>query len=122
MFTNGTLLDGGFYELLNKSRNLLPFLSLEGEKAVTDARRGQNIYDTLLEKMDSLKKRGIIYGASITLTKENIMEVTGDAFLGRASHARMQGRDIRGVRACRPCFHGACAGRNGTKISRRQAL
>ncbi|MEL7608076.1 MAG: radical SAM protein [Bacillota bacterium] len=81
VFTNGTLLDDGIYEILDKNRNLLPFLSLEGDRSSTDARRGQDVYDTLLKKMDSLKKRGILYGASITLTKANIAEVTGDAFL-----------------------------------------
>lgn len=82
VFTNGTLLDESIYEILDKNRNLLPFLSLEGDKAATDRRRGKDVYDTLLTKMDSLKGRGIIFGASITLTKENMMEVTGDAFLG----------------------------------------
>jgi MoaA/NifB/PqqE/SkfB family radical SAM enzyme len=31
--------------------------------------------------MDSLKERGLVFGASVTVTKENIKEVTSDAFL-----------------------------------------
>ena len=81
IFTNGTILSEHYYELFSKSRNLVPILSIEGNKEKTDARRGVGIYDRLVKNMSELKKRDIIFGASITVTKENIEEVTSDSFL-----------------------------------------
>ncbi|MCR4739590.1 MAG: radical SAM protein [Lachnospiraceae bacterium] len=85
IFTNGTFMDGKYFELFDKSRNLIPILSIEGKKETTDARRGQGIYDRLTENMDELNKRGLIFGASVTVTTENIREVTSDAFLDELS-------------------------------------
>ncbi len=81
IFTNGTFMDEKYLDLLDKNRNLLPVMSIEGERETTDARRGSGIYDRLVANMDALCRRGIIFGASITVTTENIREVTSDAFL-----------------------------------------
>ena len=85
IFTNGTFMDGKYFDLFNKCRNLLPIMSIEGEKVLTDARRGTGIYDRLIGNMDELKKRGLIFGASITVTRENIREVSSDIFLKKLS-------------------------------------
>ena len=85
IFTNGTFMNERYFELFDKSRNLLPVMSIEGEKEITDARRGSGIYDRLISNMDELKKRGLIFGASVTVTKENIREVSSDAFLQKLS-------------------------------------
>ncbi|MCR5415346.1 MAG: radical SAM protein [Pseudobutyrivibrio sp.] len=85
IFTNGTFMDERYFNLLDKSRNLIPIMSIEGEKKVTDARRGEGIYDKLISNMDELHKRGLIFGASITVTTQNIEEVTSDSFLQKLS-------------------------------------
>lgn len=85
IFTNGTFMDEKYFELLDKSRNLIPIMSIEGEKEVTDARRGVGIYDKLISNMDELHDRGLIFGASITVTTQNIEEVTSDSFLQKLS-------------------------------------
>lgn len=85
IFTNGTYMDERYFDLLDKSRNLIPIMSIEGEKEVTDARRGAGIYEKLIGNMDELYKRGLIFGASITVTTQNIKEVTSDSFLQKLS-------------------------------------
>ena len=81
IFTNGTFMDERYFALFDRCRNLIPILSIEGERAVTDARRGEGIYDRLVRNMDELHRRGLIFGASVTVTTENIREVTSEAFL-----------------------------------------
>jgi MoaA/NifB/PqqE/SkfB family radical SAM enzyme len=81
VFTNGTLLDGVYMDLFDSHRNLIPVLSIEGDIEETDSRRGAGIFAKLTERMSALKKRGILYGASITVTKENILNVTSDSFI-----------------------------------------
>ncbi|MBR2559838.1 MAG: radical SAM protein, partial [Firmicutes bacterium] len=61
--------------------NLVPILSIEGEQEVTDARRGDGIYDIQIRNMDELCRRGIVFGASVTVTTKNVREVASDAFL-----------------------------------------
>ncbi|MGB4661216.1 MAG: radical SAM protein [Mobilitalea sp.] len=83
IFTNGTMLNKDYFALLSDHRNLLPILSIEGNEATTDQRRGQGIYHQLITKMDQLLKEKIVYGASITITKANILEVTSRDFLDK---------------------------------------
>ncbi len=85
VFTNGTFMDERYFDLFDASRNLIPIMSIEGKKALTDARRGAGVYDRLIQNMDELNKRGLIFGASVTVTKENIREVTSDSFLRNLS-------------------------------------
>jgi len=85
IFTNGTFIDKRYFELFDKCRNLVPILSIEGEKEITDLRRGKGIYDLLIQNMDELHRRDLIFGASITVTTENIQEVTSDVFLKKLS-------------------------------------
>ncbi len=81
IFTNGTFMDEPYFELFDRCRNLLPVMSIEGERDLTDARRGKGIYDRLIANMDELNRRGLVFGASVTVTTENIREVTSEAFL-----------------------------------------
>lgn len=81
VFTNGTYLDERYFELLDKCRNLVPIMSIEGGREATDSRRGEGIYDTLIKNMDELHRRGLIFGASVTVTTENLKEVSSPEFL-----------------------------------------
>lgn len=85
IFTNGIFLSKRYYDLFDSCRNLIPIISIEGEQEITDERRGSGVYDTLLTNMDELHSRGLIFGASVTVTTENIREVTSDAFLSKLS-------------------------------------
>ena len=85
VFTNGTYMTKHYFELFEKNRNIVPIMSIEGEKETTDARRGEGIYDKLMSNMVELKNRGIIFGTSITVTTENYKEVTSDDFIKELS-------------------------------------
>lgn len=81
VFTNGTLIDEAYLKLFAKNRNLLPVLSIEGTESTTDERRGAGVFAKLQETMASLHKRGILFGASVTVQKNNMEEVFGSRFL-----------------------------------------
>ena len=85
IFTNGTFMDTEYFDLFDRYRNLLPVMSIEGNKEITDARRGKGVYDRLLSNMDEFHKRGLIFGASVTVTTQNLHEVFSDVFLGKLS-------------------------------------
>ena len=81
IFTNGTLFDESYIDLFNEHRNLVPILSIEGDELQTDQRRGAGTYNTLINVMDDLTGKGIFYGASITVTTDNIDTVTSSSFI-----------------------------------------
>jgi len=81
IFTNGTFISEKYFELFDKCRNLIPIMSIEGGRDKTDSRRGNGIYDRLISNMDELRKRGLVFGASVTVTTENIGDITSDEFL-----------------------------------------
>ena len=70
IFTNGTFIDEKYYQLFDKCRNLVPVVSIEGNREETDARRGAGVYDRLIANMEDFRSRGLIYGASVTVTKK----------------------------------------------------
>ena len=81
IFTNGTFIDERYFKLLDTCRNLVPVLSIEGGREITDARRGSGIYDLVTKNMAKFKEKGLIFGASITVTTENVREVTSRDFV-----------------------------------------
>ncbi len=81
IFTNGTFMSEKYYELFDRCRNLIPIMSIEGEKDLTDKRRGEGVYDKLISGMDEFEKRGLIFGSSVTVTTQNIKEVSSEAFI-----------------------------------------
>ncbi len=81
VFTNGTLLSGKTFELLEENRHLIPVVSVEGGEVATDARRGKGAYGLVREAMERMRESGMLFGASVTVTAENLSEVTSEAFL-----------------------------------------
>ncbi len=81
VFTNATLIDSAYVERLDRYRNLIPILSIEGDEAQTDERRGAGVYRQLMQSAALLKENGILFGASVTVTRMNLQAVTSAAFL-----------------------------------------
>ena len=81
VFTNGTLFNDEYIKLFDKKRNLLPVFSIEGDRKSTDGRRGEGVYDNLKTAMERVRNEHLIFGASITVTTENLREVTSGGFL-----------------------------------------
>ena len=85
IFTNGVLLNESYLTLLKKNRNLIPIISIEGGKESTDSRRGPGIYDRIMKSMDDLSKENLIFGCSVTVTTENLSDVTSEEFISSLS-------------------------------------
>lgn len=81
IFTNGTMLDDAALLLLEQNRNLIPVISLEGEEDETDIRRGAGTYQKLERAMARLNEKQILFGASITVTRENMKQVLQPLFV-----------------------------------------
>lgn len=81
IFTNGTLIDDTYIKMLKKYRNLLPIFSMEGKEKHTDDRRGEGVYEKVLSAMGKMQKEKLLFGSSVTVTKENLEEVTSDTFI-----------------------------------------
>ena len=81
VFTNGTLIDGLLLTLLDRHRNLVPVVSLEGGEAATDRRRGEGAYRLAQKALHSLSDKKLMFGVSLTVTTENRAEVMSDDFI-----------------------------------------
>jgi MoaA/NifB/PqqE/SkfB family radical SAM enzyme len=81
VFTNGTQLSGKILERFDHHRNLVPVVSIEGDRRQTDGRRGEGTFDLVALAMEEMDRRGIFYGASVTVTKENLNTVSCEDFV-----------------------------------------
>lgn len=81
IFTNGTMIGDAYIEVFRKYRNLIPVISIEGHMEKTDARRGEGMYSTIQDAMGLMRKNKVLFGTSVTVTTENLEEVTSDSFI-----------------------------------------
>ena len=81
LFTNGTMIDDAYIQLFDKYRNLVPIFSIEGHQEKTDERRGAGVYQRLISAMDRMQQNHLLFGASVTVTRENLQEVTSRSFI-----------------------------------------
>ena len=81
VYTNGTMIDETFAQRLLKVGNVLTILSLEGFERETDGRRGEGVFDKVMEAMDILKRSGVLFGFSVTHTRKNADVVTSEDFI-----------------------------------------
>ncbi|MBI9104404.1 MAG: radical SAM protein [Spirochaetales bacterium] len=81
LFTNGLLIDDALMNRLGEIKNIVPALSLEGNEESTDVRRGPGVFNAIHKVMKNMDKRHLLFGASITLTRNNYREVMNTAFL-----------------------------------------
>ena len=85
IFTNGTFLGERYFRLLDRCRNLIPVISIEGDQVLTDARRGEGVYGKVTGNMEQLQKQGLLFGCSVTVTTENLEQVLSDGFIDSLS-------------------------------------
>jgi MoaA/NifB/PqqE/SkfB family radical SAM enzyme len=81
VFTNGTMLEDNAVTLLEKRHNIIPIVSIDGDAAQTNNRRGEGVYEKTERAMARLNEKGLLFGASVTVTHENISTVISDGFL-----------------------------------------
>lgn len=71
VYTNGTLLNQENCEKLAQLGNVSPSISIEGWENETDERRGKGTFSKILEGVRNLKKAGVPFGFSSTITSKN---------------------------------------------------
>ncbi|MCX6084763.1 MAG: radical SAM protein [Caldiserica bacterium] len=82
VFTNGTLLDEPLVRRIRRQRNVVPVISLEGHAAETDARRGEGVAGQAQAAIARMRRAGIFFGTSLTVTRLNIDTVLDEKYLG----------------------------------------
>ena len=81
VYTNGTLLNKENVERLAETGNVAPAISVEGFRKETDARRGEGVYDKILQAFENLREAGVPFGISTTPTRENAELLVSDEFV-----------------------------------------
>jgi MoaA/NifB/PqqE/SkfB family radical SAM enzyme len=81
LYTNGTLIDDEMAKRFADLGNVMPMVSIEGDREMTDDRRGEGVYDKVMQAMDNLKKHGVLFGFSATGTRHNVDTIMSDEFI-----------------------------------------
>lgn len=82
MFTNGLhITEQTIQEIFTKQRQLIPIISIEGLPEQTEARRGQGVHEHFQKLLPLLKKHGVFFGVSITITRANFAVATNAQFI-----------------------------------------
>ena len=79
-FTNATLIDEKFADDMLRVGNFIPAISLEGNEADTDFRRGQGTYQKVMRAMNLLRERKLPYGISSCYTSKNWESITSEEY------------------------------------------
>lgn len=79
-FTNGTLIDEEFCQEMIRVKNFAPIISVEGDEASTDARRGNGTFAKVVAAMDLLRSHGLPFGASLCITSANADTITQESY------------------------------------------
>lgn len=79
-FTNATLIDEDFADEMLRVGNFVPAISLEGFEEATDGRRGNGVYQKVIQAMELLRKKKLIYGISCCYTSANYDSITSEEF------------------------------------------
>lgn len=80
-FTNGTLIDEAFASAMLRVKNLSVAISIEGDEAATDERRGKGTYAKAIKAMSILKRYKLLYGISCCYTSQNVQTIGSEAFI-----------------------------------------
>jgi len=72
VFTNGTALTPEDYRILKSCSNTVVVVSLEGDRTLTDLRRGRGVHEKALGTLDRLREAGVLTGIAVTVGSANI--------------------------------------------------
>ena len=81
VYTNGTLINEETARKLASLGNITPAISVEGFEKETDERRGAGVHQKILRAFEALKKVGVLFGISITPTRQNAELILSDEFI-----------------------------------------
>jgi MoaA/NifB/PqqE/SkfB family radical SAM enzyme len=72
VFTNGTALQPADYQILRNCSNTVVVVSLEGDRGLTDMRRGRGVFEKALGSLDRLREAGVLTGIAVTVGSANV--------------------------------------------------
>lgn len=71
IYTNGTAINDSVAKKLAELGNAVPCISIEGFEKETEKRRGKGTWQKIMKAMDALRENGVLFGYSVTATREN---------------------------------------------------
>ena len=66
---------------IRRAGNVTPLVSIDGFQQHNDRRRGEGVFQTVVEGLARLKRHKILFGAATTVTGENLEEVLSDKYV-----------------------------------------
>jgi MoaA/NifB/PqqE/SkfB family radical SAM enzyme len=81
LYTNGTLIDERMAADFAECGNVMPMLSIEGPRRLTDQRRGRGTHARVTAAMAALHREGVLFGFSSTATARNAEDIMSDEFV-----------------------------------------
>jgi MoaA/NifB/PqqE/SkfB family radical SAM enzyme len=72
IFTNGTAIRAEDEKALERCTNAVVVVSIEGDRALTDSRRGVGVFDRALATLDRLRDSGVLTGLAVTVNAANV--------------------------------------------------
>jgi len=88
LFTNGVLMDEDKVMLLKNTPNILPIISIDGDKLTNDERRGRGMDDIINKSLDMFHRHRLPFGFSTVVNHKNLHLVTSRGWL---TSLRMKG-------------------------------
>lgn len=79
-YTNGTIISKKVANRLAELGNAIPAISVEGFRKETDERRGEGVFDKILQSMQNLREAGVTFCISATATEKNADILLDDYF------------------------------------------
>ena len=81
VYTNGTLINKETAQRIAELGNITPAISVEGFEKETDERRGKGVHKRILQAFKNLQEAGVLYGISVTATKNNAELILSNEFI-----------------------------------------
>jgi len=82
VLTNGTLLDDDMAAAFRRLGNVTPLISIEGDAAVSDERRGgSDVWARGMAALDCCRRHRLVFGVASSICKNNLEALASDAFL-----------------------------------------
>ncbi len=81
VYTNGTLINEQVAKKLARLGNVALMISMEGFEEETDEHRGKGHFQKAMNAMDYLKQEGVLFGSSVTQTRDNMHTVSSNEFV-----------------------------------------
>lgn len=83
VITNGTMMDDQYLDFFRKSRNLVPILNMDAQPGIDVSRdgRGSFMYAQMIQSMEELHSRGLLFGTMDILTRDNYRRLLSQAYL-----------------------------------------